>query len=452
MKKNNLLILIAVFISLFFIINSVFALTASSSSYSVGRFSTGMTTSNISSTNYQGISLLESIGTTRNAESDSFTSNIGFFDDTVYYRTVSISSYSIYPDSPEVLSNVRLYISALNSQYVWANITRPDSVVETVSLINNDYEYYTVGIVGRYNITFYANSSMGTLSSVIDYFDVTEEVDHPSGGGGGTRTRTIIEECYYLWDCTEWGVCSGGKQIRECANIGTCNGTTNKPLEEMQCTESLFDISLRLGNLKLGENKDLIFNLNLTEKMGVEAIDVHVKYSIINSSGYEVFSQMETKSIKNNLSYEKDISDFQLSDGDYILRIDVLYGNLQRAFTEQKFKIVTREIKEEEEKESFFNMFNYNLVFLLAGLIIILCIIVFLLVWLIRKPKRDKEKIEEYITDGLNAIENKDIYKAIDYYEKIKKLYKLRYDPTHEIRNKIKRLYDKVRENKYLLK
>ena len=367
------------------LISPVLAINASSTSYTVGRFSTGMVTSNSSSTNYESLSLTESAGTTRNAESDTYTTNVGFFDNTPYYRTVSISSYSVYPSSSEVVSTIRLYISALNYESVWANITRPDGIVERVALSNNDYKYYTAGIVGRYDVIFYANSSLGAISSVVDYFDVTEvATPTPQPPGGGSSTTTIIEQCTYNWDCTPWDLCVDGKQTRECKNIGTCKGTDNKPIEEMNCSEALFDIVLRLDSLKINEDSNLEFRVDLEEQMGIEKIDVHIKYSIINEDNYEIFSQIETKAIHGKLSLEKGINEIILIDGKYILRVDVLYGNLQRAFAEQSFEVVKGEVVEEEIGRSKINIlvdkFNYkiilSLIIIFTGALLISWIIV----------------------------------------------------------------------------
>ena len=143
MKKINIQLIIVCFISLLFIFQLVSAITVNSSSYSVGKFSTGLVTSNSSSSNYESLLLSESGGTTRNGQSDSYTTNVGFFDNTPYYRAVSITSYSIYPKSSVQGSIIRLMVSALNSDRVWAVLTRPDSTQETIALSNNVNLYYS---------------------------------------------------------------------------------------------------------------------------------------------------------------------------------------------------------------------------------------------------------------------------------------------------------------------
>ncbi|MDP2947822.1 MAG: PRC-barrel domain-containing protein [Nanoarchaeota archaeon] len=351
MKKMSLLVAIAFFIIVVFCLTiQVSALTANSSSCSVSMFGTGLAAANPSSTNYNSISLSEARATTQNAESETYTANIGFFDNTYPTKVVSISSYSIYPGSAVAVSIIRLYISASNAQAVWAKITRPDGADENVILSNNDYVYYTAGIIGRYNTTFYANSSAGAIVSVIDYFEIFESSatpQLPSSGDGGR-----IEECNYIWDCTPWSICSEGQQKRECKNIGTCKGEEGKPSQEINCSELLFDVILKLEDVTLGKKNNLIFNVSLIETKSIEKIDVYIKYSIIDKNNTEIFSQTETRAIQENLSYQREIDEIKLNDGEYILRVDILYGYLQRAFAEQKFRVEGQEIKTIQEETS----------------------------------------------------------------------------------------------------
>jgi len=329
-------------ILLLIFIQGLFALSAESDSYSVARFGVGVQASDLASDNLEAHSILLANAGTRNAESGGLLVNIGFWSNTPYYTSVSITSYSISPKSAVIGSTIGLYVSALNSQNVWAKITSPNNQEQTLILINNQFVNYlpSPSVVGRYNVTFYANSSTGAIASAVDYFELTEQTTPstpPSGGGGGS---TIIEKsCTYNWDCTPWSLCSEGKQKRECKNIGTCNGTESKPKEEINCSEALFDIFIKLNDVNLTQNKTLKFNVSLIEKTGNEKIDVHVKYSVIDDNNTEIFSQIETKAIKKDLTYEKEINEINLSDGEYILRVDVLYGNLQRAFAEQKFNV-----------------------------------------------------------------------------------------------------------------
>ena len=58
-ENRNILILFVCLISLFLMLNLVSAINASSPNYSVGRFGTGLATSNASSENYQATSITE---------------------------------------------------------------------------------------------------------------------------------------------------------------------------------------------------------------------------------------------------------------------------------------------------------------------------------------------------------------------------------------------------------
>jgi sporulation protein YlmC with PRC-barrel domain len=394
MKRNNLLIIFVFFISTLFLIPSVIALTASSPNYSVEKFITGLVVANASSDNYVALSLLEPLGATRNAESDIYTSNIGFFDNTPYYRTVSITSYSVYPKNTIQGSIIRLSVSALNSENVWAVLTLPDSTQEIINMNNNENSYYTADLIGQYNVVFYANNSQGNIASIIDTFKIISTITPPVfPPPTGAVTSTTVAKCEYIWDCGSWSICSNGTQKRECNNIGNCTGIEGKPIEARECSDELFDVIMKLNEIEITPNKTLKFDVNLTETKGIEKTDVQIKYAIINSNNSEVFSQIETRAIRGNLTYEKEISEINLEEGDYILRIDIVYGNLQRAFAEQKFKVEKEKIETEKQTLNI----KKEIEFLKANYIIIFIIILFVLMSIIyikeNKSKKEKFKI-----------------------------------------------------------
>src|SRR3990167_2970585 len=139
MKKN---ILIASLLFMILFIQTSSSLNATSSSYSFSMFGNGIATGRGDSNNYNSTFLSETGGTTRNAESSSFRANIGFFEESVYLRTVSISSYSISPKSAIVGSTIGLSVTALNAQSVWVQITSPDSQVQILNLMNGQILNY----------------------------------------------------------------------------------------------------------------------------------------------------------------------------------------------------------------------------------------------------------------------------------------------------------------------
>ena len=280
-KKKLVLISLILFIIILFIQN-IFALTANSSSYSISMFGNKLVAANPSSISYDSTVLSEVQGTTRNAEADSYSTNVGFFSGTIPYKTVQISSYSIYPTSAVTGSIISFKVSAINAQSIWLKMTLPNSMEETINLTNNVYSYYTADLVGIYSITFYANSSTNSLTSVLDSFEITSPITSSSTGGGTS--------CKYIWDCGSWSICSpDGKQTRTCKNIGTCTGEEGKPIEERNCSEALFDVKLKLGQLELTTNESLAFNVNLIQTKSIEKIDVQIKYSIIDKNENEIY-------------------------------------------------------------------------------------------------------------------------------------------------------------------
>ena len=391
--KKNQIYLTIIFLVFIFSTSHISALAANSSNYSVSMFGTGMATANHASSNYNSIFLSEVKGTTRNMEGGNYIGNIGFFSDPAPFRAVSITSYSISPKSAVIGSTIGLSISALNYESLWVEIISPNAQEETLNLINGQTIIYLPSplIIGRYNVTFYANSSLGAIASVVDYFELIEEVivpeaPAPSQAGG--------EYCEYIWDCDSWSICLGEKQIRECKNIGTCTGTSGKPIEERDCSDALFDVTIKFEDLEITENDILKFNVSLTETKGIEKIDVQIKISIIDNQGNEIFSQIETRAIQGELTFEKEIDEIKgiIPDGEYILRIDILYGNLQRAFAEQKFIIFKEKIERPPKEKIFTEEFLIISGSLLFLIILIMLVSIFILIRLIRKREKEERK------------------------------------------------------------
>jgi sporulation protein YlmC with PRC-barrel domain len=450
-------------LGMFVFSNLVSALTANSSNYSVGMFGTGMLAANLSSANYIATSLSEAKGTTRNAENDIHTANIGFWGNTSYHRTVSIASWSISSTSAVQGSIIGLSISALNSESVWVVLTLPNTTQETIGLVNNGPVYaYTANAIGKYTITFWANNSQGNKASVnlIDIFEITSLVipsttPPPSGGG----TTTIIEKCVYIWDCTSWSICSNKIQKRECKNIGNCTGIQGKPIETRECLDALFDVIIGLKEPVLTKNDTLKFNISLTETKGIEKIDVYIKYSIIDSENNEIFSQIETRAIQGNLSFEKEINEIKLKDGEYTLRVNIVYNNLQRAFAEQTFKIKGKEIEIKEQisniqKINEFIKFNYKIIVLVILVLIVLVILVLivLVILVIKKRKSKKEKLKVISLESkLKPFEN--IIVGEDKYLEIKPKpeQKPETKPIEDIKTKIKDKKNILLELKWFL-
>ncbi|MFC1691835.1 hypothetical protein ACFL0W_06675, partial [Nanoarchaeota archaeon] len=89
----------------------------------------------------------------------------------------SISPYAVINGS-----DVELFISAKAHEAVWARIDRPDGSEENITLVNDSAVLYSsIDLMGRYNVTFYANNSIGTIVSTTDYFESFEGVSFDLG-------------------------------------------------------------------------------------------------------------------------------------------------------------------------------------------------------------------------------------------------------------------------------
>lgn len=431
--------ILSTIILLLILVQGVSALTANSSSYSVDMFGAGNQASNPSSTNYESTVLSTTEPSTRNAQSSDYQANIGFYNSTPYL-VATINSYLIYPKSAVQGSIMRFSISAVNQQAVWAKIILPDGSQESINLVNNGYTYYVANKVGRYTATLYANSSTGSVTSILDYFDITSTPitpsitpQQPSGEAQGS--------CKYVWDCDSWSICEKNIQTRVCKNTGTCTGTEGKPIEERNCSEALFDVTLKLSSIELTENEKLKFSIDLREKGGIEKIDVQVRYTVFKKitpsiigrvissltgnaisdeeSYNQIYSNLETVAVKNSLVYEKVIDEVTLLEGEYKLRIDIVYGNQQKAFAEQTFTVTAdKKIKITPQSTS-----NYNRPLLLAmglGILILVLLLIFIIIKKSRRKK--KELIKESLGAGLKHLAKRGIDEARLIYGKIRKI------------------------------
>lgn len=408
-KMKKIIYLISALFLLIIFVGHSSAIVSNSSNYSIDRFASGIAGSETQSISYESRTLttVENLGT-RNSESDSFSANVGFFNNTVPFQTLAITSYSIYPTSAVVGNIIRLGISALNAQTVWIKLTAPDNSTTNLSLTNNGYAYYTSSQIGRHNLVFYANDSSGAIASALDSFDITANVSGTtttttiigSGGGGGTTTTT----CNYVWECTSWSICSDHKQIRACVNTKatlSCTGTKDKPEEIRICSESLFDIKLNFDQLEISKEKKLIFSLDLIQTKSFEKIDVQIKYSVfkINSEDgsiiggviedlqdsrkgrkitkyeSEIFSQIETRAVEKSLSYKKILDEVNIVPGEYTLKAEIIYGDQQKASAERMF-IVNENFGIEDIPESNFIKIFSNFIIAIVIIFVFVLIII----------------------------------------------------------------------------
>jgi len=89
----------------------------------------------------------------------------------------TVSYCSVIPKVVINGTNVTLSVSANDNRdvdSVWASIRLPNSTVQNISLINNDNVNYSTTLVGRYNVTCFANDTVGNVANITTYFLATQ--------------------------------------------------------------------------------------------------------------------------------------------------------------------------------------------------------------------------------------------------------------------------------------
>lgn len=112
--------------------------------------------------------------------------------------------YTLQPSLVVNGSNVSIGINATDPSgvdTVWVVITLPDSSSDTIYLTNDQLTNYTTSPVGRYNITFFANDTLGNEASTSDYFNAAGSMEPVNftitvlnNSGGGIEFNLTIYE------------------------------------------------------------------------------------------------------------------------------------------------------------------------------------------------------------------------------------------------------------------
>ncbi|HRZ86050.1 MAG TPA: hypothetical protein P5277_04720 [Candidatus Paceibacterota bacterium] len=146
-----------------------------------------------------------------------YSANIGFLgNSTGRVLAFSINSYTASPVFINQGETVNLFISASSASSLWASITRPDLSVQNVTLTNNaDTSYSNTTLIGRYNVSFYAQNSSGSIINSSTYFTVIEtaatiipSTNQTISGGGGSY------ECIKNSDCKDGKSCFNHKCVK----------------------------------------------------------------------------------------------------------------------------------------------------------------------------------------------------------------------------------------------
>ena len=171
---------------------SVTALDANGSTYSVGKFSTTVVSGSGNSSGIIAGTDSVSQPATSDAQGLENGAVIGISGtSTLTPNKIPIINFYSVTSSVNKSLPVRLLISAVYTSKVSVDITRPDSVVDTIDMMQQSVYYYPyTNLVGRYTVKFSAEGN-GVVTAET-YFDVVEPVvippvTPPTGQSGGSR-------------------------------------------------------------------------------------------------------------------------------------------------------------------------------------------------------------------------------------------------------------------------
>lgn len=168
-----------------------------------------------------------------------------------------------------------------------------------------------------------------------------------------SRPRYSERSCNPRYECTNWGECMPeGYRYRECVRLSRCKGY--EPLARLECTyeeeklpevetpakKVLFDIVLDMAS----QVKDkALMSVRLVNFGDPGAVLATVTYSIYEGDVI-VYSEMETKDVRTQLEYVKEIDVGHLKPGEYRMVLDLEYpGQVDPARAEKSFVIVAEE-------------------------------------------------------------------------------------------------------------
>ncbi len=169
--------------------------------------------------------------------------------------------------------------------------------------------------------------------------------NNPGGGGNSNKS------CKPEWNCSIWGRCINGKQIRTCENLNekcdkqrpeverSCK-IKDVPEKDKKSKDILFDINLDLIKNSLSPSEKLSGTITLIN-LGIPGkVLANLTYEIINSKGEIVYSEEETVPVETQIEFIKTIDTSNLEEGEYTLLADLKYENqTEPAHSEEKFTI-----------------------------------------------------------------------------------------------------------------
>ena len=290
------------------------------------------TTTNLSSTNVSNITnftienpshgkinFIQEVDLSSGANIDDYV-NISF-------NRIEINSSSL----PELNKTARLQL--YNLTFVNPQILKDN---EACSSEYCNEENYTSGIL-TFNVTGFSIYSARETP-------ITETSTTSSASGGSdSGINPKNQNCTPNWDCSSWSFC--GKeftQSRKCKDLNNCK-QLSELTESRACPDILFDTIVKVKSKRIYPGKKLKLEVNLKEVNQFDLLDILITYKISKNKKI-IYEESETRAIKEELIYNKEIDTKGLLSGEYAISIVLDYGKNQTSSAEHNFKVVDRRI------------------------------------------------------------------------------------------------------------
>jgi len=177
----------------------------------------------------------------------------------------------------------------------------------------------------------------------------------------------------YNWNCSAWGECANGKQIRTCKEKNNCGNVYGRPETERSCNvpSQLFDIKLILEDYEVKNSNELTSIITFISFGNISTF-VNLTYTISDSSEKRVYSEEENITVTTDQTIRKNFKKLNLSAGKYTLVLTTIYGENVTDEFRQEFSV-------KGEENEFFQIFNEDYLSLIAGVIAVMLIIILLI-------------------------------------------------------------------------
>jgi len=318
--------------------------------------------------------------------------------------------YEIDADSAikDNMSFTRINVSYLDSEISLLQIEESSLRLSYYNISSGIWEVYD-GVYGGVDTVNNVVWAITTHFSIFGIFGTTVTTSGgSSGGSGGGSSGGGGSSCTYSsnynWNCSDWSICTNGKQTRTCNLKNNCGTSQGRPSTEKVCSASsqLFDIKLELEDSTI-ETSNKLSSIIKFENFGNVPTKVDLTYKILNRNGDEVYLDKGEITVTTQETLRKNFENLNLAGGKYNLVLTTVYGaNVTDEFR-QEFTVGKQEFLQTVRD-------NWILPVFIAGIVIAIIIVFLMFYFAYKKRNEDEEKSlnEKIAQDAKNNPSNQD--------------------------------------------